>query len=213
MTVLICDGQRMAAESIALALGGFDIEVVSVTHTAAEAGQVALRSSPDVYLVDRKLPDADGFDLVRRIRAVHPHARVLVVTDDDSPSVKVGAREAGAAGLASRQLGLAGLAQAVRRVHEGGRMDGSMPGVRSHRQANLVRLVTDRELAVLRAMVEGNGTVAIAAELGISYHTVRTHVSRLMEKLGAGSKLELVALAVQHRLVRPPSAASAGGLR
>ena len=213
LTALICDDHRLFADSIALALKSHDIDVVAVTNSAAEALEILEHQQVDVCLIDRNLPDGDGLELVRSITQAHPGARVLVVSGSTEPELAGAALDAGAAGFASKELGVQHLARAVRRVHAGDTVEepGSTARLRQNRFNEVARLITSRELAVLERLVEGKETAVIATELGISYATARTHIQNLLRKLDVHSKLGLVALAVEHRLVPPPRRTSAGG--
>ena len=209
LTVLICDDHRLFADALALALTKHDIEVAAVTNSAAEALTMLASCTPDVCLIDRNLPDADGIELARVIRAAKPNSRVLVVSGSRRPDLVRQALEAGAAGFVSKEVGVEHLARALRRVHAGKTVD--EPGLAGHRReteaSELARLLTCREQAVLERLVQGSETSAIATDLGISYTTARTYIQNLLRKLGVHSKLELVALAVEQRLVRPPGQA------
>lgn len=203
--VLLVEDHDMVAEALQLALDRADgITVVGRARSRAEAVADAREHEPDVILLDRRLADGDALGVVAQLGETG--ARVLVLTGDATPSVAVQVAKAGGAGLLlkSSQLGL--LESAVRDVAAGGvvfdpellpdifdRLTGRTPA----RGAEL----TARERETLDLLAEGATTEEIGERLGISRNTTRNHVQRVLEKLGARSKLEAVAVARREGLL------------
>ncbi|MEV4151153.1 response regulator transcription factor [Amycolatopsis sp. NPDC049691] len=203
--VLLVEDHDMVAEALQLALDRADgITVVGRARSRAEAVADAHEHEPDVILLDRRLADGDALGVVAQLGETG--ARVLVLTGDATPSVAVQVAKAGGAGLLlkSSQLGL--LESAVRDVAAGGvvfdpellpdifdRLTGRAPA----RGAEL----TARERETLDLLAEGATTEEICERLGISRNTTRNHVQRVLEKLGARSKLEAVAVARREGLL------------
>lgn len=203
--VLLVEDHDMVAEALQLALDRADgITVVGRARSRAEAVPDAREHRPDVVLLDRRLSDGDALGVIAELGETG--ARVLVLTGDATPSVAVQVAKAGGAGLLlkSSQLGL--LESAVRDVAAGGmvfdpellpeifdRLTGRAPV----RGAQL----TARERETLDLLAEGATTEEIGERLGVSRNTTRNHVQRVLEKLGARSKLEAVAVARREGLI------------
>jgi DNA-binding NarL/FixJ family response regulator len=203
--VLLVEDHDMVAEALQLALDRADgITVVGRARSRAEALPYAREHAPDVVVLDRRLADGDALGLIADLSA--GGARVLVLTGDATPSVAVQVAKAGGAGLLLKSSQLGVLESAVRDVAAGGvvfdpellpeifdRLTGRLPG----RGAEL----TARERETLDLLAEGATTEEIGERLGVSRNTTRNHVQRVLEKLGARSKLEAVAVARREGLI------------
>ncbi|KAB8189885.1 response regulator [Nonomuraea phyllanthi] len=205
--VLLVEDHAMVAEAIGLALGrvpGF--EVVAQTGTVAGAVAETGRFQPDVVVLDRRLPDGDGIAAIGRLAAVAPGARVLVLTGEATASVAARVVAAGGAGLVVKSSRLGELESAVREVAAGGVVfaAGLLPGVLDRltgRAGHLGSALTARERETLLLLAEGASTAEISERLGVARNTARNHVQHVLEKLGARSKLEAVALARRDGLL------------
>lgn len=198
----------MVAEAICLALERSpDLEVVGRSATVAAALVQADRYQPDVVLMDRRLPDGDGVSAIADMEAAVPGVRVLVLAGEGSASVAARVAEAGGAGLILKASGLSELEDAVHRVAAGevvysqellgdvlGRLTGRLPEVGA--------TLTRRERETLTLLGEGLSTAAIGSRLGVALNTVRNHVQRVLEKLGARSQLEAVTIARREGLLK-----------
>jgi DNA-binding NarL/FixJ family response regulator len=195
----------MVAEALQLALDRADgITVVGRARSRAEAVADAREHEPDVVVLDRRLADGDALGVIAELGS--GGARVLVLTGDATPSVAVQVAKAGGAGLLLKSSQLGALESAVRDVASGGvvfdpellpeifdRLSGRLPA----RGAEL----TARERETLDLLAEGATTEEIGERLGVSRNTTRNHVQRVLEKLGARSKLEAVAVARREGLL------------
>lgn len=189
----------MVAEAIGLALGRSpDIEVVARSTSIGFGLLDAGRCRPDVVVLDRRLPDGDGVSAIDQFAATG--AKVLVLTGDATPSVAARVVEAGGAGMVLKTSALDELVDAVRRVAAGeivfgpGLLAGVLDQLTGRVRATGANL-TAREREILALLVEGVTTDEIGERLGVARNTVRNHVQRVLEKLGARSKLEAVAIA------------------
>ncbi|GGS63511.1 response regulator [Nonomuraea spiralis] len=205
--LLLVEDHAMVAEAIGLALGQAPgIEVVAQAGTLAAALAETARCHPDVVVLDRRLPDGDGIEAIGRFAAAAPRARVLVLTGEATASVAARVVEAGGAGLLVKSSRLQELESAVREVAAGGVVfaPGLLPGVLD-RLTGRVRhpgaALTGRERQTLRLLAEGASTVEIGTRLGVARNTARNHVQHVLEKLGARSKLEAVAVARREGLL------------
>ncbi|MEU8635698.1 response regulator transcription factor [Amycolatopsis sp. NPDC048633] len=203
--VLLVEDHDMVAEALQLALDRADgITVVGRARSRAEAVADAREHAPDVVVLDRRLADGDALGVIAELGS--GGARVLVLTGDAPPSVAVQIAKAGGAGLLFKSSQLGVLEAAVRDVAAGGvvfdaellpeifdRLTGRLPS----RGAEL----TARERETLDLLAEGATTEEIGERLGVSRNTTRNHVQRVLEKLGARSKLEAVAVARREGLI------------
>lgn len=209
VTVVIVDDHLMVADAVAAALrAGDDISVVGVAATGAEGLEVVRRERPSVCLLDQRLPDGLGTDLVADLVAASPRTKVLLMTGDDSVDVLQQAVRVGTAGVVSKADRATSLRDAVIRAAE---------GITVLSAQDLRRLLSDvdggsrvgfgltpRELDVLRLLARGAPTRDIAADLSISYATARNHIQAVITKLGAHTKLEAVAIAHRENIIGRP---------
>jgi DNA-binding NarL/FixJ family response regulator len=174
----------------------------------AEDGEAALRlireQRPDVVLLDLRLPLRDGVEVMRQARAEGIAVRFLVLTTFDTDEYITPALAAGAQGYLLKDATPEELTGAVRSIVRG--RAAIEPGVAARlleRMAEAERgeELTPRELDVLRLLVQGASNKTIAAQLDLSENTIKSHTSRIFAKLGAQSRAEAVAIALQRGLV------------
>ncbi|WP_109641960.1 MULTISPECIES: response regulator transcription factor [Lentzea] len=203
-TVVLVEDHDMVAEAIGLALERAGIEVVARATTVATALTDTRRARPDIVLLDRRLPDGDGTTLIPEL--VKGGARVLVLTGEATASVAARVAEAGAAGLILKSARLDELVEAVRRVADGEVVfDPKLLAGVLDRLTGRVRIagttLTAREQETLLLLADGAGTEQISSRLGVARNTARNHVQRVLDKLGARSKLEAVSIARREGLL------------
>jgi DNA-binding NarL/FixJ family response regulator len=180
-----------------------DITVVGEAADGEAALAAALEYSPDVVLLDLRMPGADGASALRAFREHEVPARVLVVTSFTDPSAVVPALRAGAAGYVFKDVDPPALAAAIRAVHAGHVL----------MNADVARLLasgaaapagpdlTPRERAVLAEIARGRSNREIARALNIAEKTVKTHVSAIFTKLGVADRTQAALHAVRSGLV------------
>ncbi|MBI2237236.1 MAG: response regulator transcription factor, partial [Actinobacteria bacterium] len=181
------------------------MRVLGTARRMDEALERCGRSKPDVVLLDLDLPGVDGIEATERLKRAAPGAKVVVMTEVQTPSFIARALAAGACGFVPKNGSVDGLADVVRRAAAGEMV---MPaddlplvleellGSNGSRNGDLtLDRLTGRETQILRALSEGSSTVEVAAELGISRLTVQSHVKSILAKLGVHSKIEAVTLA------------------
>jgi two-component system, NarL family, response regulator LiaR len=179
------------------------IDVVGEAGSASDAVRVAGDLLPDVVLLDLVMPGGDGIGVIRQILEVAPAARVLVLTSFADDAQIFAAMAAGAAGYLLKDVDPQALADGIRDVHDG------RPALHPSVAARLMRRghtpphrdITPREHDVLRLVVEGLANKQIAQRLGIGEKTVKTHVSRLLAKLGVEDRTQAAVLAIREGLV------------
>jgi DNA-binding NarL/FixJ family response regulator len=202
----VVDDHQMFAASLAHALGSEpDLLVVGQATSIAEAARLIGSASPDVVLLDHRLPDGDGVAAIADLHAIRPPAKIVVLTAAASDRILVAAMEAGAAGFIAKTQRLDDVIDGVRAAAQGESVVSAklltrlLP--RLHRQGGGVAELTQREREILDLLAKGLSNADIAQQLTISVHTVRNHVANLSAKLGAHSKLEVLAIAVRRGLV------------
>lgn len=220
--VLIVDDQALvrAGFRVLLETAG-DVEVVGEAENGAEAVRAASELSPDVVLMDIRMPEMDGLEATRRILddAGETGPRVLVLTTFDADEYVYEALRAGASGFLLKDAEPAHLVDAVRVVARGDALlspgvtrrliaeFASRPEVRRAHPAELAAL-TERELEVLALVAQGLSNDEIAQHLFISPATSKTHVSRVMMKMHSRDRAQLVVMAYESGLVVPKAASA-----
>ena len=204
--VLIVEDHRVVAEGLAALINHqADMKVVGSVGTVAECIPAAAELNPDVVLVDFRLPDGSGPDAAAAIRGIRPAAQMIFLTREDTDAVRFAAVQSGASAFLHKSKAAADVVAAIRDVARGKmlitpRTIATLLTKRRSIEAQLERL-TPREKEVLTLMAEGFPSRAIAAELGISYTTIRTHIRSLGSKLAVHSKLEAIVKARELGLI------------
>jgi two-component system, NarL family, response regulator LiaR len=184
-----------------------DLEVCGEAADGETGAQLAATLRPDVVLLDLLMPHGDGLSALRSIREQAPESRVLVLTSYADDAQLFAAMEAGAAGYLLKDVEPDALAAAIREVAQG------RPALHPDVARRLMRQVgigaaqpgladlTPRERDVLRLIVEGLANKEIAHRLRIGEKTVKTHVSRVLDKLDVVDRTQAAVLAIRLRLV------------
>jgi DNA-binding NarL/FixJ family response regulator len=191
-----------------------DITVVGEADDGAAAVDLAVSAKPDVVLMDIRMPVLDGIEATRRITAAGPLPRVLILTTFDLDEYVFGALRVGASGFMLKERPPEELLSAIRVIAAGEAL--LAPNITRRliehfaRQPDPLRpppgaleQLTVREREVLALIATGLSNTEIAARLIMSVPTAKTHVSRILAKLGARDRAQLVVLAFQAGLVRP----------
>jgi two-component system, NarL family, invasion response regulator UvrY len=181
------------------------LTVVGEAAAMAEALTLDAQLQPDVIVLDIALPGVSGIEVLRRLIARRPDARVLIFSMYQDGIYATHAMNAGACGYLSKASAPDLLVSAVRTVAAGSRY--MSPDVQlamttqSATARQLANALSIRELEVLRLLAQGYGVDAIAARLGLSPKTAANHQSSIKQKLGAGSALQLILIAQQFGLI------------
>ncbi|AUG76484.1 LuxR family transcriptional regulator [Kitasatospora sp. MMS16-BH015] len=212
--VVLADDQPLVRAALEMVISATDdVEVVGEAGNGAQAVQLVAELRPDVVVMDIRMPGMDGIEATR---AVAGETTVLVLTTFDEDEYVYAALRAGAAGFLVKDMALAEILAAIRVVAAG---DGLIaPAVTRRliaefaarpgpvqRQAGAERLagLTEREREILTLVGRGRSNTELAAELVISVATVKTYVTRLLAKLDARDRVQLVILAYETGLVSP----------
>lgn len=202
--VLIVDDHASFSESLRDVLGRrAGIVVTGTAATVKDAVRLADESSPDVVLMDQRLPDGTGADAGARILARHPGIAIVILTGGSSADDLLDAVEAGACGYLLKTEGVAEIADAITRAAAGEMLIPAATLMELLRRksdrdrtrtadARVTASLTPREREVLRRMASARDTAGIAEDIGVSHHTARSYVQSVMEKLGTHTRLAAV---------------------
>lgn len=210
--VLIVDDHAILRDGIRSLLERHpNIVVVGEAGNGYEGLRLAESLHPDVVLMDVAMPVMDGLEATRKIKAVCPETRVLILTQHDSREYITPLLQAGASGYVLKRSGGREVVAAVRQVHEQGAflqpeiMRQVLQDYRQGPQESAAESIhlTEREREVLRLVVDGKANKEIARALNISHKTVSVHRTNIMSKLGVQNSAELVRYVMEHNLVKP----------
>jgi DNA-binding NarL/FixJ family response regulator len=181
-----------------------DFEVVAQADDGESALRLWQHHRPDVCLLDVTMHGIDGIETLRRLKAIAPDARVLMLTSSEAPEDMAQSLKAGAAGYITKNVQHAELVAAIRKVHTGGRvLDPSMANI-AHAPGG-GSLLTTRELEVLGLMREGFTNTEIGRLIGASTRTAKAHVAAIIDKLQVIDRTQAVARAFDLGLLKAAS--------
>jgi NarL family two-component system response regulator LiaR len=204
--VLLVDDHAVVRGGLRFFLASADnIAVVGEGASGGEALELVAKLAPDLVIMDVMMPGMDGITATRELRRRFPQVRVLALTSFGEGELVQQALQAGAIGYLLKDTQGSDLIGAIRMAYAGA------PVLSPDTTRALVNALntppapggdlSERELAVLRLMVDGSSNEQIAEQLYISRNTVRHHVHNILSKLGVANRTEAVGLAVQHNLV------------
>jgi DNA-binding NarL/FixJ family response regulator len=210
--VVLADDQPLVRAGLRVLIADTaDIDVAGEAGTGAQAVQLARDSRPDVVVMDIRMPGMDGIEATRMITTEAPGTRVLILTTFDDDDYVYASLRAGASGFVVKHMALEDILTAIRVVAAGEAL--LAPGVtrrlighfadqpRPVRRAREIGGITEREREVLTLIGQGMSNAEIAARLYVSVATVKTYVGRLLAKLGARDRVQLVIAAYEAGLV------------
>ncbi|WP_436531608.1 response regulator [Actinoplanes sp. HUAS TT8] len=212
--VLLADDHALVRTALRMVLADTtDIEVAGEAGTGAEAVRLAGALRPDVVVMDIRMPGMDGIEATRRIGATPAAPRVVVLTTFDDDEYVYGALRAGASGFLVKDMAMEEIVSAIRVVAAGDALVAPsvtrrlIEMVARHPEpsgdAPALTGITEREREVLTLVGRGASNAEIAERIHITMPTVKSHVSRLMTKLGARDRVQLVIVAYRTGLVVP----------
>jgi two-component system, NarL family, response regulator DesR len=191
--VLIAEDQSMVAGALAALLDiEQDIEVVGTARNGREALEAARTLHPDVLLTDIEMPEMTGLELAAAVRTEGLTPRIVMLTTFARPGYLRRALDAGAAGYVLKDAPSSRLAEAIRRVHAGGRSIDPELAAEAWGEADPL---SDRERQVLRLAADGRSGPEIAAELHLSEGTVRNYLSEAISKVGGRNRVDAARIA------------------
>jgi len=217
--VLLADDQPLVRAALEMTIAETpDLAVVGEAGTGAEAVRLAGERNPDVVVMDIRMPGMDGIEATRLITAGPGQARVVVLTTFDDDDHVYAALRAGASGFLVKDMALDDILAAIRVVAAGEALlapsvtrrliaefaGRPAPAPAASPPARRLGGITDREREILTLVGRGLSNTEIAAELVISMATVKTYLTRLLSKLDARDRVQLVILAYETGLVTLP---------
>ena len=178
-----------------------DMVLIGEASTGAEAIQQFKQHAPDVTLLDLRLPDMSGIDVLIAIRSEFPAARIVMLTTFEGDVEVQRALQAGARGYLLKNMPPVELLDVIRQVHDGKKR--IPPEIASQLLEHMSdEGLTEREVEVLREVADGNRNREIAERLFISEETVKVHIKHIMEKLGAADRTQAVAIGVRRGIIQ-----------
>ncbi|MFI5829321.1 response regulator [Streptomyces sp. NPDC051578] len=215
--IVLADDQPLVRSGMRVLMADHpDLEVVGEAANGSEAVRLVAELAPDVVVMDIRMPGMDGIEATRLITAGPATARILVLTTFDEDDHVYGALRAGASGFVVKDMALDDILAAVRVVASGDAL--IAPGVTRRliadfaarpmavpvRSPRTIEGITEREREVLALVGRGRSNTEIAQDLFITVATAKSHVSRLLTKLGARDRVQLVITAYESGLVTLP---------
>lgn len=213
--VLVVDDQELFRRGLIMLLGSdSDIEVVGEASDGITATELAVRTAPDVILLDVRMPRRTGVEACRGIKEAVPSAKIIMLTVSDEEADLYESVKNGASGYLLKDSSIEEVAQAIRVVNEGQSLISPSMAVKlidefkqmskPEREQDPALKLTERELEVLRLVAKGLNNREVAKELFISENTVKNHVRNILEKLQLHSRMEAVMYAMREKLLDLP---------
>ena len=210
MKILLCDDQAVIRDGLEMLLTlEKDFQVVGSAQDGFEAVELAGKKSPDLILMDLKMPGMNGIEATREICKKHPNIKILVLTTYDDDEWVFDAIRAGASGYLLKDTSRQKIIEAIRGTMDGksfvdpavaGKLINQVASNQTQPTSILKDKLTERELDVLRLLAKGMTNTDIAGTLHLSEGTVRNHVSAILEKLGVSDRTQAAVIAIQHGL-------------
>jgi len=211
--VVLADDQPLVRAGLRMILAAEpDIEVVGEAADGGQAVAVCAAQAPDVILMDVRMPEVDGIEATRRLARLDHPPRVLVLTTFDLDEIVYDALRAGASGFLLKDAPEERLLTAIRVVADGSslfapsvtrRLIEELARHAPSTPAPSVESLIEREREVLGQVARGLSNAEIAAQLYVTENTVKTHVARVLMKLGLRDRVQAVVLAYESGLVKP----------
>jgi DNA-binding NarL/FixJ family response regulator len=212
MKVIICDDQAIIRDGLELLLKlEKDMQVVGLAQDGSEALELVGKLTPDLVLMDLKMPGMNGVEATRRICAQFPKVKVLVLTTFDDDEWVFDAIRVGASGYLLKDTPRDKVIEAIRGTVEGksyidpavaGKLMENVSSKQEQPQTILTDKLTSREVDILRLIAHGFTNADIAEQLHLSEGTVRNHVSAIFAKLEVSDRTQAAILAIRHGLDR-----------
>jgi DNA-binding NarL/FixJ family response regulator len=208
MRVLIVDDHPVTRDGLRSALSSSDeVEIVGEATNGLEAVEAVRDLTPDVVFMDVRMPGMNGIEATKAIRAQDPDAKVILFTVEESRASVAEAIRAGVSGYLLKDVSAGELVQAAKLALEGKAVIHPSLTMAFIEEAQYVHQpspdvpLSRRESEILQRVAYGATTKEVAHDLGISVHTVKTHLERIFEKLGANDRAQAVAIALRKGLV------------
>lgn len=198
--VLIVDDHPMVREGLAGVLARHQMKIVGLAANGRQAVEMYLTHRPDVMLLDLRLPDQSGFDVVRTVLKAHPEGRIIILSSAQGDASIYTAISLGVCGYLLKGIDGATLADQVRHVVAGGN---SLSPEAAEKLTHYIASgkLSDREIEVLGLISQGKSNKEIADLLFVTDNTVKMHVKKILLKLRANDRTQAVVIAIQRGLL------------
>lgn len=207
-TALIVDDHPVVRMAVEMLLKGENISVVGKTDNGADAVQMLKNLTPDIVVLDIAIPLINGLEVITRARAMGLPVKILIFTSQSASSFVRRCRLAGASGFVEKNEDLDDLLAAIRAIRAGytffpveGAFDNGATGGPGDPEAGRIASLSDREMMVLVYLAKGFSNAEIATELTLSNKTISTYKTRLLEKLGVKTLVDLIGVAHRNNLI------------
>lgn len=206
--LLVADDHEIVRDGMKNLLQGTDIEMVAEAAGGNAVDKLVDRHQPDVVLLDIRMAEGDGLAALSRLKAAHPDLPVLIMSLYDNPAYVAKAVALGASGYLPKESERKKILDTIRKVADGAsawtreelrRVTGALATPRL--EGDIDAPLTQRETEVLRKMTSGATNKEIAADLSISYETVKEHVQHILQKLGLSDRTQAAVWAVRKNLI------------
>jgi DNA-binding NarL/FixJ family response regulator len=203
ITCVIADDHPPVLQFLSRYLSNNGITITASTRDGDEALRKIEQTRPTVAVIDARMPGLSGLEVLRAVTAAGLPTRVILYTGYGDDALMSDALDAGVGGVIDKESPLDDLVRAIRVVAEGGTYldPTAAAGLIAQRRRSPIRELTQRERDVLRQLAEGKSNEQIGEVLSISPQTVRTHLQKAMEKLGATTRVQAVAIALRESLI------------
>ena len=207
MRVVIADDHRLILDGVRRALesdGGF--EIVGETMNGTEVLDLVEKTTPDMVVLDVRMPELDGLDCLDQLRERFPDVKVVMLSASTSPDLVETALRRGASAYVVKSVDPADLPSTLRQVASGTVFSSLASPTSSAPSAGDAAGLTEREIAILQALARGLSNEQIAKEMWVARQTVKFHLTNVYRKLGVKSRTEAIHRAYQLGLVERPAA-------
>ena len=203
LKLVIADDHKLMLEGIRMALADSpDIEIVGSTTSGSQVLPLVGQTSPDVVLLDLRMPGMDGLRCLEALRERHANVKAVVLSGCEEPDVIEAAFRRGAVGFIVKRIDPADIAAVIRQIADG---NVYYPVERRTSATTDVDLgLTQRETDILKALADGLPNKLIARQFWLSEQTIKFHLTNIYRKLGVGSRTEAVRQAYEHGLIENP---------
>ena len=201
MQLVLCDDNRIFCEALVSMLQAKGHPVLAIATTASDSITAVATNRPDACLLDLRFPDGSGLDVARTIRRCVPDTKIVMFSCVTDPAVVSEAKKIGVAGFLRKDQKPETITGALEVISAGGVAFGPGSSRQPSRRTmpspteDLLRKLTPRERQVLQRLVAGQSTEQMAREMNLATSTLRSHIGRVLSKLGAHSRVQAAAIA------------------
>jgi DNA-binding NarL/FixJ family response regulator len=204
LKLLIADDHSLMLAAVRMALADeADIEIVGEAQAGHQLLPLVGQTSPDVVLLDLRMPGMDGLRCLELLRERHPKVKCIVLSGNDDPNAVDASFERGAVAFIQKNIDPSDLAAVIRQALAGNVFyagNGPATAAAARPEWDL----TPRETEILRALAEGHSNKQMAQQFWLSEQTIKYHLTNIYRKLGVGSRTEAVRQAYEHGLIENP---------